>query len=94
MKEKLFLFVWKTFAILWVGILTACDGNDKITEQDALTKINQTRILLEKDSISDNDSILNSAIKYFAECENNERLAECYYLQGEIFNRNRFYSCI
>lgn len=53
MKEKLFLFVWKTFAILWVGILTACDGNDKITEQDALTKINQTRILLEKDSISD-----------------------------------------
>ncbi len=91
MKEKLFLFIWKTFAILWVGILTACDGNDKITEQDALTQINQTRILLEKDSISDNDSILNSAIKYFAECENNERLAECYYLQGEIFNRNRFY---
>lgn len=91
MKKEIFLLIWKAFVVMVIGIFSACDNNDRITEQDALMHISQAKICLEKDSISDNDSILDVPIKYFTIHEDNERLAECYYLQGEMFNRNRFY---
>lgn len=91
MKNKIRSLIYGLFTILMAGILPACQGKDKITEQEALMQMKQAKALLKKNDIPYNDSILLLPIAYFTECEDHKHLAECYYLQGEMFNRNRFY---
>lgn len=61
-------------------------------EEKALYILIQTKIALKTQNISLHDTLLHIPIRYFKAQKDAKRLAESYYLQGEIYRLNHFFS--